>query len=196
MLQIGVLTCVTSSFSLLLLLRPVINACYKCIMYLRFIHYLNDEADIFWTHRFPTYSYLHQCDKIGIILKFCLLVCRVFSFIMRWCCIYPVTHVGLRLLRHTMKPSLRFPTHTSHQTFLPDFPYFSLFLLHFLCVYFLQLSFSFLPLEILVSLFLQNSFVFLFFMVDYSLVKLDCPSISFFLAHLCSFLVSGGGGCP
>ena len=33
-------------------------------------------------------------------------------------------------------------------------------------------------------------------MVDYSLVRLDCPSISFFFARLCGFLVSKSRGHP
>ena len=44
--------------------------------------------------------------------------------------------------------------------------------------------------------FLQNFFFLFVFMVDYSLVRLDCPSISFFFACLCGFLVSKGRGGP
>ena len=44
--------------------------------------------------------------------------------------------------------------------------------------------------------FLQNFFFLFVFTVDYSLVRLDCPSISFFFACLCGFLVSKGRGGP
>ena len=66
-LQTGALTCVTSSFPLLHLLLIIINAHYKCVTCLGFIHYLNDKAVISWTHQLPTYSCLCLCDKIGII---------------------------------------------------------------------------------------------------------------------------------
>ena len=33
-------------------------------------------------------------------------------------------------------------------------------------------------------------------MVDYSLVRSDCPSVSFFFAHLCSLLKVVGGKRP
>lgn len=89
-----------------------------------------------------------------------------------------------------------FPTHD-----LPFIPCFSLFLFcfHFHSIF----SFSAWCFVCLVSFFLPelSSFLFHFllsflcsllcistFMVDYSLPRLDCPSVSFFFTHLCGLL--------
>ena len=156
-----------------------------------FVHYLNDEAIIFWTHQLPPYSCLCLCDKIGIIWNF-VSSFSVYSHSLWYDVLSaPMTCVGLILLHHTMELPLGFPTHTSHQNFLSNFPSFPFFLLYFLCVCFLELSSSFLLLEILVSLFFKTSSFSLF-----SLVRLDCLSISFFFTCICGFLVTRGGGHP
>ena len=81
------------------------------------------------------------------------------------------------------------------------FHFFLLF--HFLCIFSLfnfcsrVCFFSELPFSVL--RFLVSSSCYFFFSdsstVDYSVVRVNCPSIAFFLAHLCSLLDSLKGEC-
>lgn len=87
---------------------------------------------------------------------------------------------------------LGFPTH--------DLPFISCFSLLFIFVQFsfsfvvslllgalFLLEFSLLPLHFFVK-FLCSYLCFCSFMVDYSLVRSDCPKVSFFFARLCGLL--------
>ena len=80
-------------------------------------------------------------------------------------------------------------------TYFVPFPSFFSFLFRFLFIgisFFLESSSSF----VFVSLSLSFSLLLLPFMVDYSLVRQDCASISLFFARLCSLLEFIGRRCP
>ena len=96
-----------------------------------------------------------------------------------------------------------FPTHDL--LFIPFFPSFSFLFTftsffssscYFICFGVVLLpKLSLFPFHCLV-IFSCSSLCFCFFMVDYSLVRLDCPSVSFFFTRLCSLLEAVGRRRP
>ena len=85
----GALTCVTSSFMLLYPLLLVINAHYKCITYLWFIHYWMTKPLIFGLigcPLIPIFIYMWQ-DMNN--LKFHPFIFHVLTFLLRWNFICP-----------------------------------------------------------------------------------------------------------
>ena len=96
-----------------------------------------------------------------------------------------------------------FPCTTLHSFHVFPHFLFLLFLFSFLFpswhFIYLELSF-FLNFPSLLFIFLVSfscsSLCFCSFMVDYSLIRLDFPSVSFFFARLCSLLEAVGRKCP
>ena len=87
-LQTGALTCVTSSFSYLRPLLLVINARYKCVTYLEFVHYWMTKSLFLDSSVAPLFMSLSMWQDRNN-LKFHLSVFHVLAFIVRWCFVYP-----------------------------------------------------------------------------------------------------------
>lgn len=186
----GALVC---SSPLLPLPRPllfVINACNECVTHPRVVILSNDGYINFSTHQPPPIRAFVIWDKIRT--QFLVTSPSLFdAFIVSWCFIYHVICLRLRWLRCVSVFQFSCARSSIWSMLFPLFFYCCIIFCG--CLISLEHSSSSpIFLLFLLSPFLNLPSFLHLFMVDFSLVRTSCPSISFFLSCLCGLLKSVG----
>ena len=184
-LPMGALMCITHLLPLLYPLLFVFNARHKHVTLIWIVIMENNDSSYFSTHQVPLCSYLHLWDKIRTQLF--VASCFVFdAFIVSWCLVYCMRCVWSGCSRHVSFSQLSRTFISCFSLFFFSFHFHSLFLFsswRFVCLEsFFFPKFSSFLFRFLVS-FLHSLLCISTFMVDYSSVRSDCPSVSFFFAR-------------
>ena len=176
---------------LLRLLRFVINDHNKCVISsLSKWRSSHSDNHTFLTHQPPPCSNCHLLDEIITnssdvsYSMYCAFMTVLMFEQLNATCMARMRS----LCRHVSDfPCMFWPLVLHFSLLFPFFCIFSLFNFRSRVCFFSKLPFS-------VLRFLVNSPCYFFFfdssMVDYSAIKVNCPSIAFFFAHLCSLLES------
>lgn len=190
----GALVCTAPLLLLLHSLLFAINACNECGTRPGVVILNNDGFTISSTHQLPPCSCLRHMKEDKNIVSCCFVfhVQRIYYELM--------FRLPCDMCTVKMTSSCKFFLVFPHTIFylVCAFPSCYYWCIIF-CGSFVSVklsSFSPIFLSFLVSPFLNLPSFLHHFMVDFSLVRTSCPSISFFLAHQCGLLQSVGRKCP